>query len=209
MHHLRVTFFGLIFLLAGWASIPAPNSENHPKVSVVYLNPKIDVSHEMYYMGPGTALGFAFGAVGGEIAGTANEKPGDEFRQFAELGAFRIAQLDAAFMGGMEQFIATARMFDARGMKIATHSWGAGVAQMQNIHAAFAAPNTIILEIPPAAGPLHTELWGDSFVMQDGYVLPPTAPGLGVRLTDEIKAKFPFVPGSGEFNSVPGKILRE
>jgi galactonate dehydratase len=132
-----------------------------------------------------------------------------EFRQFAELGAFRIAQLDAAFMGGMEQFIATARMFDARGMKIATHSWGAGVAQMQNIHAAFAAPNTIILEIPPAAGPLHTELWGDSFVMQDGYVLPPTAPGLGVRLTDEIKAKFPFVPGSGEFNSVPGKILRE
>jgi len=30
-----------------------------------------------------------------------------------------------------------------------------------------------------------------------------------VRLTDEIKAKFPFVPGSGEFNSVPGKILRD
>jgi hypothetical protein len=26
-------------------------------------------------------------------------------------------------------------------------------------------------------------------------------------LTDEIKNRFPFVPGSGEFNSVPGKVL--
>jgi galactonate dehydratase len=130
-----------------------------------------------------------------------------EFRLFADLDALTIAQLDAAFMGGLEEFIRVARMFDSRGKKVATHSWGAGVAQMQNIHAAFAAPNIVILEIPPAAGPLHTELWGDSFVMKDGYVLPPTTPGLGVRLNDEIKAKFPFIPGSGEFNSVPGKIL--
>jgi L-alanine-DL-glutamate epimerase-like enolase superfamily enzyme len=131
----------------------------------------------------------------------------DEFRLFAELDALSIAQLDAAFAGGLEEFVAIARMFDSRKMKIATHSWGAGVAQMQNIHAAFAAPNSVILEIPPAAGPLHTELWGDSFLMRDGYVLPPQSPGLGVRLTDEIKAAYPFVPGTGEFNSVPGKIL--
>jgi galactonate dehydratase len=43
--------------------------------------------------------------------------------------------------------------------------------------------------------------------MKDGYILPPEVPGLGVRLTDEIKATYPFVPGTGEFNSVPGKIL--
>jgi len=139
---------------------------------------------------------------GGECLTTLNE-----FRQYADLAALKIAQLDAGFMGGMEEFIRTARMFDARRIKIATHSWGAGVAQMENLHAAFATPNTVILEIPPAAGPLHTELWGDSFVMKDGYVLPPQAPGLGVRLTEEIKAKYPFVPGTGEFNSVPGKIL--
>jgi L-alanine-DL-glutamate epimerase-like enolase superfamily enzyme len=131
----------------------------------------------------------------------------DEFRQFADQGGFAIAQPDAAWVGGLAEFVQIARMFDARKQKIATHSWGAGVAQMQNIHAGFAAPNTAILEIPPAPGPLHTELWGDAFVMRDGYVLPPEQPGLGVQLTDAIKAKYPFVPGSGEFNSVPGKIL--
>jgi galactonate dehydratase len=132
-----------------------------------------------------------------------------EFRQYADLDALSIAQPDAAWVGGMLEFVRVARLFDARGRKIATHSWGAGVAQMQNIHAGFASPNTSILELPPAAGPLHTELWGDSLVMRDGYVLPPQAPGLGVRLTDEIKQRYPFVPGSGEFNTVPGKILED
>jgi L-alanine-DL-glutamate epimerase-like enolase superfamily enzyme len=131
----------------------------------------------------------------------------EEFRQYADLDALTIAQPDAAWVGGLEEFMKIARMFDSRKHKIATHSWGAGVAQMQNIHAGFAAPNTVILEIPPSAGPLHTELWGDSFVMRDGYVLPPSVPGLGVRLTDEVKAKYAFIPGTGEFNSVPGKVL--
>jgi L-alanine-DL-glutamate epimerase-like enolase superfamily enzyme len=131
----------------------------------------------------------------------------DEFRQFADQGGFAIAQPDAAWVGGLTEFIRIAHMFNSRKQQIASHSWGAGVAQMQNIHAGFAAPNTAILEIPPAAGPLHTELWGESFVMRDGYVLPPEQPGLGVQLTDAIKSKYPFVPGSGEFNSVPGKIL--
>ena len=131
----------------------------------------------------------------------------EEFRQYAELGSFSVAQPDAAWSGGLSEFLKIAQLFHARKQHIATHSWGAGVAQMQNLHAGFAAPNTLILEIPPAAGPLHTELWGDSLVMRDGYVLPPEAPGLGVHLTDALKARYPFVPGTGEFNSVPGKLL--
>lgn len=80
---------------------------------------------------------------------------------------------------------------------------------MQNVHAGFACPNTMILEVPPAYGPLHREVVGDSFVMRDGMVLPPRTPGLGIALTDDVKERFPFQPGSGEFNSVPGKVLEE
>lgn len=43
--------------------------------------------------------------------------------------------------------------------------------------------------------------------MKYGYILPPQTPGLGIRLPEEIKKRYPFVPGSGEFNSVRGKIL--
>ena len=67
--------------------------------------------------------------------------------------------------------------------------------------------NTCILELIAAYGPLHSEIFGDSFVMRDGRVLPPTSPGLGIQLTDDLKRRYPFVPGSGEFNDVPGKKL--
>jgi hypothetical protein len=46
-----------------------------------------------------------------------------------------------------------------------------------------------------------------SFVMKDGRVLPTEKPGLGIILTDAIKNRYRFIPGSGEFNSVLGKIL--
>jgi L-alanine-DL-glutamate epimerase-like enolase superfamily enzyme len=48
-----------------------------------------------------------------------------------------------------------------------------------------------------------------SFVMNEGRVLPPERPGLGIVLTESTKSRYPFVSGSGEFNSVPGKVLRD
>jgi galactonate dehydratase len=130
-----------------------------------------------------------------------------EWQTFIDRDCFHIGQPDASYLTGLGQFMEVAAALHARGRQIATHSWGASGSLMQNIHCGFAAPNTLILEVPPDFGPLHRELLGDSFVMEHGYVLPPEQTGLGIRLTDDIKNRFPFVPGSGEFNSVPGKVL--
>ncbi len=130
-----------------------------------------------------------------------------EWRVFADQDSFDIAQPDASFIGGLREFMRVAEMFDHRGKKIAPHAWGAGGCLMQNIHCGFAAPNTCILEVPPKFAGLHSEIMGDSFQMKDGCILPPQTPGLGIVLTDEIRARYPFRPGSGEFNSVPGKNL--
>ncbi len=132
-----------------------------------------------------------------------------EWRVFVERDSFDIGQPDAAFTGGLGEFMKVAAMFESRGRKIATHSWGAGGGFMQNIHCGFACANTVILEIAPDYGPLHSEIMGDSFTMENGVALPPAGPGLGITLTDEIKNRFPFVPDSGEFNSVPGKRLTD
>lgn len=78
---------------------------------------------------------------------------------------------------------------------------------MENVHAAFACPNASILEVPPLVTGIHTEVYGESFQMVDGWVLPPTQPGLGISLTEKTKERYPFVLGSGAFNSVKGKLL--
>ncbi len=132
-----------------------------------------------------------------------------EWRVFAEQDAFDIGQPDASFTGGLGEFMAVAQMMAVRGRKIATHAWGAGGSLMQNVHAGFAAANTCILEIAPDYAGLHSDIIDGGLIIRDGQVLPPDRPGLGVVLTDNIKRRYPFKPGSGEFNSVPGKILRE
>lgn len=138
------------------------------------------------------------------VAGGENLSTREEFRHFARRRAFDIAQPDAAYLG-LGAFVDVAQMFDADQRRVATHAWSAGVGVMQNIHAAFASPGVAIIELPPLVGPLHTRLYGAGYRFEDGYILPPQAPGLGVELTDEIKNQFPFIPGSGECNPVPGK----
>ncbi|MDF2668168.1 MAG: mandelate racemase/muconate lactonizing enzyme family protein [Paenibacillus sp.] len=132
-----------------------------------------------------------------------------EWKMFTDLSCFDVGQPDAAFTGGLGEFIKVAAMLEANGKQIATHAWGAGGCLMQNIHCGFACGNTLILEIPPDYAGLHSEIVRDSFRMVNGEVLPPELPGLGIVLSDKIKNKYPFVPGSGEFNSVPGKILTD
>ncbi len=130
-----------------------------------------------------------------------------EWQTFIDRNCFDIGQPDASFTGGMIVTLEVARLLATQDRQIATHAWGAGPSLMQNIHVGFAAENTCILEIPPDYGPLHSELIGDSFRMENGRILPPQTPGLGIRLTKDTKHKFPFIPGSGEFNSVTGKNL--
>lgn len=130
-----------------------------------------------------------------------------EWKLYVEKDCFDMGQPDAAFVGGLGEFMKIAALLASRGRRIATHSWSAGAGFMQNIHAAFAAENTAILEIAPAYGPLHSEIIGESFRFRDGYVYPPEKPGLGIELSEKIKEQYPFIPGSGEFNSVPGKVL--
>jgi len=139
---------------------------------------------------------------GGECLTTVSE-----WQTFIDQDSFQIGQPDASFTSGLDQFLRVAVMLAAKGSSIATHAWGAGGSMMQNIHCGFACPNTKILEIPPAYGPLHSEVIGDSLQIEDGFVLPPEKPGLGIALTEDTIRRFPFIPGSGEFNSVPGKIL--
>lgn len=132
-----------------------------------------------------------------------------EWKIFAEQDCFDIGQPDASFTGGIGEFMAVAKMMAERDRKVATHAWGAGGSLMQNVHCGFAAPNTCMLEIAPDYAGLHSDVIDGGLIIKDGYVLPPDRPGFGVILTDEIKARYPFQPGSGEFNSVPGKILTD
>jgi L-alanine-DL-glutamate epimerase-like enolase superfamily enzyme len=128
-----------------------------------------------------------------------------EWQTYLDAGSFGLGQPDASFTSGLHQAVLIAGALERQGCQIAPHAWGAGASLMQNVHVGFACRNTRILELPPDPGPLHTELYRSALRIEDGRVLPPTAPGLGITLDASTKARYPFVPRSGEIVSVPGK----
>ena len=133
--------------------------------------------------------------------------------------AFDLAQVDAAFMGGLMNFIKIAHLCELHGLPIATHSNTAAVGLAGNLHAAFACRNTRILEMHPInlgrpelnshiVAPAHTDLWIVPPELKDGRLRLADTPGLGIVLTADFINAHPYRPGTGEFNSVKGKVLQ-
>jgi L-alanine-DL-glutamate epimerase-like enolase superfamily enzyme len=128
---------------------------------------------------------------GGEGITTASQ-----FEQWVRAGAFDLAQPDATIIGGIGEARRACENARAHDVPVAVHVWGSAPTLMANYNLAFTQPNCIWLERPVMQNPLEEELLVKPLQIQNGYLLPPTAPGLGVKLTPEIKAKYPYVAGS-------------
>lgn len=142
----------------------------------------------------------------------------EEWRDWLAAGPFALAQLDASFMGGMMNFMKIARLCELQGVPIATHAWSATPGVAANLHAAFACRNTRVLEFAAyhpqrpelnkhIVAPLLTDLWVEPPALENGRLRLAPTPGLGVQLPPGFLDKYPFEPGSGEFNTVTGKVL--
>jgi L-alanine-DL-glutamate epimerase-like enolase superfamily enzyme len=120
-----------------------------------------------------------------------------EFRNFFNAGALDIAQPDTAHSGGIQECRKIAALAQSHGVQVAFHSWASSVVLAPNYHLAFTVPNTFILEYPTWGYPLRDELFSEKLRIEDGYLYPSAAPGLGVQLTDEVRSKYAFQASTG------------
>ncbi|TDC86260.1 mandelate racemase/muconate lactonizing enzyme family protein [Actinomadura sp. 7K507] len=118
------------------------------------------------------------------------------FEQWLRAGAFDIAQPDPTIIGGIGEARRACEAAAAHHVQVAMHVWGSAPTITANYHLGFTQSNCVMLERPVMGNPLETEMLAEPLDVQDGHVSPPRAPGLGAVLTDEIKARFPYEPGS-------------
>jgi L-alanine-DL-glutamate epimerase-like enolase superfamily enzyme len=123
----------------------------------------------------------------------------DEFRRWIGMGAFDLAQPDASHVGGVGVCRTVARIADAANVGLLVHTGGSiGPGFMANLHVAFASPNARALEVALAPDDIRRELLVEPLVLEDGDIPLPSAPGLGVRLPDDLLERFPYRPGYEE-----------
>ena len=79
-----------------------------------------------------------------------------------------------------------AGMAEAYYAQIAPHLYCGPIEGAANIQISACSPNFLILESIQTWGGFHTEILKKPIQWQDGYVIPPTEPGLGVELNEEV-----------------------
>jgi L-alanine-DL-glutamate epimerase-like enolase superfamily enzyme len=104
---------------------------------------------------------------------------------------YDFVQPDASVMGGISAVMDVFAAAKAKETDVVVHAWGGAAAIMASYHAAFAAGGKLV-EYPMLAFPLGAEMIADQGRIEQGRLILPTAPGLGLTLTPEMEARYPF-----------------
>ena len=115
-----------------------------------------------------------------------------DFARVLRAQAAAILQMNLGRVGGLLEAKKIAGMAEAQHVQIAPHLYCGPVVGAANIQLATCSPNFLILEGIERWQGIHAELLLQPIRWEAGYVIPPTAPGLGVELNEAVAARHPY-----------------
>ncbi len=115
-----------------------------------------------------------------------------EFARVLETGAATILQPNLGRVGGLLEAKKIAGMAEAHYAQIAPHLYCGPIVAAANIQLAACIPNFLILESIERFDGFYASLLKTPIRWENGYVIPPEAPGLGVELNEEFALAHPY-----------------
>jgi len=115
-----------------------------------------------------------------------------EFARLLDLQAAAILQPALGRVGGILEAKKIASLAEANYAQIAPHLYCGPVEGVANIHLAACSPNFLILESIETWTGFHNDLLQSPINWQDGYIVPPTEPGLGIELNEAVAIEHPY-----------------
>ena len=115
-----------------------------------------------------------------------------DFARLLRAGSAAIFQMNLGRVGGLLEAKKIAGMAEVQHVQIAPHLYCGPVVGAANIQLATCSPNFLILEGIERWDGFHAEILRKPIRWSEGYVIPPTEPGLGVELNEEVALRHPY-----------------
>jgi galactonate dehydratase len=115
-----------------------------------------------------------------------------EFRELIEDELIDYARIDLCIVGGITEARKIAGWCETHYIKLATHNPLGPVSSAACLHLNLATSNFGVQEQPRKPGTTLTDVVPVQVTWQDGYLLPPTVPGLGVEFDRDAARRSPF-----------------
>jgi galactonate dehydratase len=118
----------------------------------------------------------------------------NQFRELFERRACHIIQPDLSHCGGLWEARKIAAIAESYSMAVAPHNPNGPIATAAVVHFALSTPNWLIQEAIANDVPWRNEVITNPIEVVNGYIDPPTRPGLGIDVDEQAAAKHPFQP---------------
>jgi L-alanine-DL-glutamate epimerase-like enolase superfamily enzyme len=110
-----------------------------------------------------------------------------QFLPLLERRAADIVMLDPTWTGGITESHKIGSLVDAYGLPVTMHDCTGPFTLLAGVHLALAAPNATYQETVRAyIRTWYRDVVPHSVTIEDGYILPPTEPGIGTSLLPEV-----------------------
>jgi galactonate dehydratase len=116
------------------------------------------------------------------------------FRDALADGAIDIPQPDVIHIGGMLETKRVASLALLHEREISPHNPNGPVCNAMTLQVAASTPNFLMLETMASDVAARGEVAPEALVFEDGHMLIPNTPGLGIELNEEAAAKYPYEP---------------
>ena len=115
-----------------------------------------------------------------------------DFGRLLRAGSAAILQMNLGRVGGILEAKKIASMAEVDHVQIAPHLYCGPVVGAANIQLATCSPNFLIQESIETWQGFHAAILKKPIRWSEGYIIPPTEPGLGVELNEDYIKGFPY-----------------
>ena len=117
-----------------------------------------------------------------------------DFQEMFEKDAVDLVQPDVFHTGGLLEGKKIAAMAEAKHLMMSFHNPSGPISNAAILQLASAVPNFVIHEIMLTDGSFRKKITNEEVVFEDGYIMIPDKPGLGIDVNVEEVLKRPYTP---------------
>jgi L-alanine-DL-glutamate epimerase-like enolase superfamily enzyme len=139
-----------------------------------------------------------------------HEQTESGFLDLIDTRAADFIQMDVCCQGGFAMGERVFAAVERVGLKFAFHSWGTTLEVLAAAQLGICWPESVVewLEFPCYANqdragmypfPLADDILRDPLPIQNGHLIVPQRPGLGIEVNEEVIDRYPFIPGPWSF----------
>lgn len=116
-----------------------------------------------------------------------------DLRGYTEVlgtGCVDVVGVDPGRVGGITGFRQIDQRVRQHQRQLNAHAWSSAIVTAASLAASFASPAARLFELKPMPNPMQDELVAEPITHHEGWLVPPSGPGLGIEVRDDVVERY-------------------